>query len=150
MEVVRDCARTRPFLGVCLGMQALLDLSEENEGTRCLGIIPGTVRRFPEGMHNADSGERLKIPHMGWNQVWQTARHALWQNIADGSRFYFVHSYYVEPASTRDTAGTTAYGVPFASAIGRENVFAVQFHPEKSQIAGMTLLSNFVRWDGGS
>ena len=146
-EVVRECAASRPFLGVCLGMQALMDLSEENEGVECLGIVPGKVVRF-DAAAMGEGGERLKIPHMGWNQVHQVMAHPLWQNIPDGSRFYFVHSYYVEPASPDYIAGCTTYGSVFTSVLAHENMFAAQFHPEKSQHAGLSLLANFVQWDG--
>jgi len=148
-QVVLEAARSKPLLGVCLGMQALLDSSEENQGVDCLGIIPGRVARFAPELKAAD-GTRLKIPHMGWNQVMQRRAHPMWRNIADGSRFYFVHSYYAIPAQDASIAGITPYGVDFASAIARDNVFAVQFHPEKSQHAGLGLLSNFVGWDGES
>lgn len=148
-DVVLECARSKPFLGVCLGMQALFDYSEENDGTACLGIIPGQVRRFADDMPDPDSGRRLKIPHMGWNTVHQAKAHPLWQDIAVDTWFYFVHSYYAAPASQADVAGVTAYGVPFCSVVARDNIFAVQFHPEKSQQGGLALLANFVRWDGG-
>ncbi len=146
-EVVKECAKTKPFLGVCLGMQALLDSSEENNGIDCLGIIPGTVRHFVHGMKD-DDGEKLKIPHMGWNEIFQMTPHPLWKDIEDGSRFYFVHSYYVELAKPDFIAGSTNYGGPFTSALARENVFAMQCHPEKSQHAGLQLLKNFISWDG--
>jgi glutamine amidotransferase len=149
-QVVLDTARSKPMLGVCLGMQALLDSSEENQGTGCLGIIPGRVVRFPAELRDTGSGARLKIPHMGWNQVEQARAHPLWRGIASGSRFYFVHSYYAVPQEGADVAATTPYGVEFASVIARDNVFAVQFHPEKSQHEGLALLSNFVGWDGES
>jgi glutamine amidotransferase len=147
-EVVRHAAATRPLLGVCLGLQALLDVSEENEGTRCLGIVPGNVVRFRSDMSDPDSGLRLKIPHMGWNQVHQVRAHALWKDIPADSRFYFVHSYYAVPEDPGHIAGTTPYGQDFASAIACDSVFAVQFHPEKSQHAGLALLANFIHWDG--
>jgi len=149
-RVVMQAAATRPLLGVCLGLQALLDTSEENAGTRCLGIVPGSVVRFRNDMRDPDSGLRLKIPHMGWNQVHQVQAHALWKDIPAGSRFYFVHSYYAVPANPDHIAGTTPYGQDFASAIARDNVFAVQFHPEKSQHAGLQLLANFIAWNGVS
>lgn len=149
-EVVRHAAATRPLLGVCLGLQALLDVSEENEGTRCLGIVPGNVVRFRSDMSDPDSGLRLKIPHMGWNQVHQVRAHALWKDIPADSRFYFVHSYYAVPEDPGHIAGTTPYGQDFASAIACDSVFAVQFHPEKSQRAGLQLLANFVAWNGES
>jgi len=144
VEVIRECIASRPFLGICLGMQALLDSSEENNGTSALSIIPGTVKHFSAG-HGA---ARLKIPHMGWNHVHQERPHSLWKDIPQDSRFYFVHSYFVCPESAQVTAGTTEYGVRFTSALARDNIFAVQFHPEKSQQAGLTLLRNFLRWDG--
>jgi glutamine amidotransferase len=147
-EVVRQVAVEKPVLGVCLGLQALFDESEENGGTSCLGIVPGRVLRFPLNLQNPSSGERLKIPHMGWNQVHQVCAHALWQDIPDQSRFYFVHSYYAIPAVTAHIAGTTGYGHEFTSVIARDNLFAAQFHPEKSQHAGLQLLENFVSWNG--
>lgn len=147
-EVVREAALEKPMLGVCLGLQALFDESEENGGTSCLGIVPGRVQRFPLNLQDPPSGERLKIPHMGWNQVHQVCAHALWQDIPDQSRFYFVHSYYAVPAVAAHIAGTTGYGREFTSVIARDNLFAVQFHPEKSQHAGLQLLANFVGWNG--
>ena len=149
-EVVIKAAADRPVLGICLGMQALLDGSEENGGTDCLGLIPGKVVHFSKAMHEAGSGDRLKIPHMGWNQVQPRHEHALWKDIPANSRFYFVHSYYASPVNDTDVAATTSYGIEFASVIARENIFAVQFHPEKSQHAGLQLLSNFVGWNGAS
>jgi glutamine amidotransferase len=145
--VLRECAQSKPLLGVCLGMHALMEHSEENNGVDCLGVFPGTVRRFANDLKD-DKGERLKIPHMGWNEVFQAMAHPLWKNISDGSRFYFVHSYYVEPQGPDIIAGSTNYGGPFTSVIARDNVFAAQFHPEKSQHSGLTLLENFVQWDG--
>lgn len=147
-EVVREATESKPFLGLCMGMQALVDFSEENGGTECLGLLPGRVRYFGDILDKTGGGQRLKIPHMGWNQVAQTRGHPLWKGIADNSRFYFVHSYYVAPQDIRLILGTTDYGVPFASAIGRDNIFAMQCHPEKSAAAGLTLLGNFVRWGG--
>ena len=146
--VVVEAARAKPVLGVCLGMQALLDASEENQGVDCLGVMPGKVVRFPQGMPDPADGSKLKIPHMGWNQVHQCGEHSMWKGIATDSRFYFVHSYYAVPALQEDVAATTPYGLDFASVIARDNVFAVQFHPEKSQHAGLQLLSNFVGWNG--
>jgi glutamine amidotransferase len=148
-QVVLEVARSKPLLGVCLGMQALLDSSEENQGITCLGIIPGRVARFEPDLKGVD-GVRLKIPHMGWNQVMQQRVHPLWWNIPDGSRFYFVHSYYAIPKVDACVAAVTPYGIDFASVISQDNVFAVQFHPEKSQHSGLGLLSNFVSWDGES
>ena len=147
-EVVAQATASRPVLGVCLGLQALLAESEENQGTVCLGIIAGTVKHFPRDMRAAGNGERLKIPHMGWNQVRQVHAHAMWENIPTNSRFYFVHSYYTAPENADDIAATTPYGIDFASVVARNNIFAVQFHPEKSQHAGLQLLANFVGWNG--
>lgn len=145
MEVLLECARTKPFLGICLGMQALMESSEENDGTRGMGVIPGRGLRFAA---DAGPGERVKVPHMGWNRVRQSRPHPLWSDIPQDSYFYFVHSYYVEPRQPEAVAGTAEHGVSFAAALARDNIFAVQFHPEKSQHAGLRLLANFVRWDG--
>lgn len=137
-----------PLLGVCVGMQAMMEYSAENDGTRCLGLLPGKVQAFPKDMRDPRSEERLKIPHMGWNQVYPQVEHPLWQNIANGARFYFVHSYYVEPAAPDIIAASCNYGIPFTCAVAKGNVFAVQFHPEKSQHAGLQLYANFLNWDG--
>ena len=137
-----------PLLGVCVGMQALLDWSAENDGTDCLGILPGKVQFFGADLKDPASGERLKIPHMGWNQVHQVMSHPVWQGISQDARFYFVHSYYVEPASPELIAASSSYGFPFTAAVARDNVFAVQFHPEKSAAGGLQLLKNFTQWDG--
>ena len=147
-EVVVEAVRSKPVLGVCLGMQALLDASEENQGITCLGVIPGKVVRFPQDMRDPGDGNKLKIPHMGWNQVHQRGNHPMWKDIPMDSRFYFVHSYYTVPARAEDIAATTPYGLDFASVIAHGNVFAVQFHPEKSQHSGLQLLSNFIGWNG--
>ncbi|MGE0388107.1 MAG: imidazole glycerol phosphate synthase subunit HisH [Gammaproteobacteria bacterium] len=138
----------RPFLGICLGLQSLLDASDEDGGTRGLGAVRGRVRRFTDGLTDPATGARLKIPHMGWNQVHQARAHPLWSGIADHSRFYFVHSYYVVPEDPSVIAARTDYGIDFVSAIATGNVFATQFHPEKSQRAGLKLLENFIAWDG--
>jgi glutamine amidotransferase len=148
-RVVEDCLRERPFLGVCLGLQMLFDASEEGP-TQCLGTLPGRVRKFRDEDMATASGERLKVPHMGWSPVRQTRPHPLWAGIDDGSRFYFAHSYFPVPQDTDATAGTAAYPAPFTCAIARSNIFAVQFHPEKSQRAGLRLLANFVSWNGTS
>lgn len=147
IDVIHEVVREKPFLGVCVGMQALMDFSAENGGTPCLGILPGRVEYFGDNLGVAD-GERLKVPHMGWNQVHQERTHPLWNGIAQDARFYFVHSYYVRPADAALTAASTEYGVRFTAAVARDNVFAVQFHPEKSQHAGLALYANFLRWDG--
>jgi glutamine amidotransferase len=127
-------------------MQALFERSEENNGTACLGLVAGDVLRFPENIRAAD-GSKLKVPHMGWNQVHQNS-HPLWEGIEQDSRFYFVHSYYTAPADKGLQAATSEYGREFCCALARENLFAVQFHPEKSQRAGLKLLRNFSCWDG--
>jgi len=136
-DAVLEAARARPFLGICIGLQMLFEHGEEGD-TPGLGLLGGEVPRFRL------SG--LKIPHMGWNEVAQSRPHALWAGIPDSSRFYFVHSYYPAPRDAALTAATTMYGRPFTCAVARDNIFAVQFHPEKSQSAGLQLLSNFVRW----
>jgi imidazole glycerol-phosphate synthase subunit HisH len=144
--VIKDVANSKPLLGICLGMQALLTDSEENDGTDCLNVIPGHVVHFSESLKDS-AGNRLKIPHMGWNQVHQQP-HPLWQGIPQDSRFYFVHSYYAQPGHASVIAATTDYPTPFACALAQNNVFAVQFHPEKSQAVGLRLLQNFLHWDG--
>lgn len=145
-EVIIEAARTKPFLGICMGLQVLFEHSEEGD-TLCLGILKGTVTRFPhEAMHD-DMGAKLKVPHMGWNNVFQAAGHPLWAGIEDGSRFYFVHSYFVQPAGQEIIAGFAHYPFPFTCAVTSDNIFAVQFHPEKSADAGLTLLGNFITWD---
>lgn len=136
-----------PVLAICVGMQALMTRSQENEGVDCLNIVPGEVRYFGSPLKNAN-GERLKVPHMGWNKVRQVAAHPLWQGIEDGSRFYFVHSYYVHAEDRGLVAGSVDYGVSADAALARDNLFAVQFHPEKSAEAGLQLLRNFLEWNG--
>ncbi len=147
VELLKECAKKKPFLGICLGMHALLDHSEENGGINGLGILPGNVLHFENRIESPDCN-RLKIPHMGWNEVKQFASHPLWNGIPDNSRFYFVHSYYVKPEMSELMVGATNYGLQFASCIAQDNIFAAQFHPEKSQQAGLALLSNFLKWDG--
>lgn len=140
-----EAARSKPFLGICIGLQMLFEHSEEGD-TPGLGLLPGVVRRFPQARMVGAKGEKLKVPHMGWNEVEQAIKHPLWAGIADRSRFYFVHSYYPEPADPAQIAGWSAYPFRFACAAARGNLFAVQFHPEKSHTAGLQLLANFVAW----
>jgi glutamine amidotransferase len=144
-EAVIEAARAKPFLGICIGLQMLFERSEEGD-TPGLGLLPGRVRRFPADRMKDAQGARLKVPHMGWNEVRQTVPHPLWEGIPQGSRFYFVHSYFPEPGQRGLAAGESVYGVPFACAAARENVFAVQFHPERSGAAGLKLYSNFLAW----
>jgi glutamine amidotransferase len=146
-QPVTEAAQSKPFLGLCIGLQMLFDWSEEG-GVKGLGILRGRVVRFPPERMVGNRGEKLKVPHMGWNQVQQTLPHPMWTGIADLSRFYFVHSYYVQPEDQSIVAGRSRYPFAFTCAVARNNIFAVQFHPEKSQSAGLRLLSNFVRWDG--
>ena len=141
---VLAAAREKPFLGICIGLQMLFAHSEEGD-VAGLGVFSGNVRRFPEAKMVAADGSRLKVPHMGWNQVRQMA-HPLWQGIEDGARFYFVHSYFVDPQDNGLVRGVTDYGLPFTCAVGRDNIFAVQFHPEKSARDGLQLLKNFTHW----
>jgi glutamine amidotransferase len=148
-DVVVEAARTRPFLGICLGLQMLFESSEEGP-TRGLGLLAGRVVRFRDGAMTLANGQRLKVPHMGWSPVRQTRAHPLWAGIADGTRFYFAHSYHPAPADPALTAGTADYPSAFTCAIARANIFATQFHPEKSHRAGLQLLANFVAWDGRS
>ncbi len=146
VTVLAELASSRPLLGICLGMQALLEESEENEGVACLGLLPGRVRRFSGDLQDAE-GKPLKIPHMGWNRVHQLGEHPLWEGIPQDTRFYFVHSFYAYPTRTEHIAATSDYPTPFASALSSGKLFAVQFHPEKSQAAGLRLLTNFLKWN---
>ena len=140
-------AQHKPVLAICVGMQALMTHSEENGGTACLDIIPGEVRFFGNPLVDA-GGQRLKVPHMGWNEVRQTMDHPLWRDIPDMTRFYFVHSYYVDAVDRSLLAGAVEYGAHADAALARDNLFAVQFHPEKSHTAGLQLLRNFLEWNG--
>ena len=143
-EAVSDATRGKPFLGLCIGQQMLFEGSDEGD-TPGLALVMGRVRGFPKTPERAAAG--FKVPHMGWNEVRQVRPHALWRGIADGARFYFVHSYFCDPAEAALTAGETRYPDAFTSAIARDNIFATQFHPEKSATAGLTLLGNFSSWD---
>jgi glutamine amidotransferase len=142
---VIEAARSRPFLGICIGLQMLFERSDEG-GVAGLALLRGMVRRFPEHAMVDSQGRKLKVPHMGWNGVRQAGSHALWAGIGDGARFYFVHSYFPETDDADVVQGTADYGVPFTCAVARDNIFAVQFHPEKSDTAGLRLLANFVNW----
>jgi glutamine amidotransferase len=143
---VLAAAHSKPFLGICIGLQMLFERSEEGD-TPGLAVFPGRVKRFPREAMKDVHGAKLKVPHMGWNQVMQAEPHALWQGIADGNRYYFVHSYYVETGTPELVAGSSDYGFPFTCAVAQDNIFAVQFHPEKSQTAGLAMLANFVTWN---
>lgn len=162
-EMVAEAMRSKPVLAICVGMQALMQHSEENGGVDCLGLMPGRVRYF--GEHLEENGQRLKVPHMGWNKVRQHHHHPLFENIPDDSRFYFVHSYYVEmrdaACESQDSTkspdadqgqclvtGSSHYGREFVATVASNNIFATQFHPEKSQTVGLQLLRNFLQWDG--
>lgn len=145
--LVREAVTQKPVLAICVGMQALMSHSEENGGVDCINLLPGTVRFFGKELHD-DHGLRLKVPHMGWNQVTQCMAHPLWQGIPQDSRFYFVHSYYVAAVQRGCVAASCSYGVTFDAALATDNLFAVQFHPEKSHTAGLQLLRNFMNWNG--
>ena len=148
-ELLARIVQEKPVLAICVGMQALMEHSEENNGVDCIGLLPGKVKRFSTGLHDSQ-GQQLKVPHMGWNIVRQTRSHPMWMGIPDNSRFYFVHSFYVEPGSLDHVVAESAYPKPFAVTLAKQNVFAVQFHPEKSQDNGLQLLKNFMTWDGQS
>ena len=148
-DVIKQCIKNKPFLGICLGLQSLMEHSDEDGGTKGLGVMSGNVIRFPNNAKD-EKNNVYKIPAMGWNQVYQTKKHPLWNGIDEGRRFYFVHSYYVKMNDDSDIAGSTDYICRYTSAASRNNVFATQFHPEKSQQAGLTLLKNFLDWDGST
>ncbi len=145
-QTILNIAGTRPFLGICMGYQVLLTHSEENGGVACLNVVPGEVTRFAEPLQ--DAGSRLKVPHMGWSEVRHAREHALWAGIENASRFYFAHSYYCVPEDIGAVAGTCHYGHDIAVAVAAPNLFACQFHPEKSARDGLQLLKNFASWDG--
>ena len=148
-NVIKECIQNKPFLGICLGLQSLMEYSDEDGGTKGLGIMSGNVIRFTDNTKD-EKNNTYKIPSMGWNQVYQAKKHPLWDGIDDGSRFYFVHSYYVKMNDDSDIAGSTDYICRYTSAASRDNVFATQFHPEKSQQTGLTLLKNFLVWNGNT
>lgn len=147
-QAVMAAAQNKPFLGICIGLQMLFEHSEEGNAAG-LGLLKGEVKRFSAADMKDSHGDKLKVPHMGWNQVYQVPvnqPHPLWQDIADGERFYYVHSYYVQPADESLVSGFSEYPNRFACAIASNNLFAVQFHPEKSANAGLQMLSNFINW----
>jgi glutamine amidotransferase len=144
-EAVMEAARNKPLFGICVGEQMLFDWSDEG-GTPGLGLLPGRVVKFDLTGRTQDDGSRYKVPQMGWNQVRQTIPHPLWTGVADNSYFYFVHSYHAAPERAGQVLGSTSYGVEFSSVVGRDNIFATQFHPEKSAAAGLQLYRNFVQW----
>ncbi|HEY4318088.1 MAG TPA: imidazole glycerol phosphate synthase subunit HisH [Herbaspirillum sp.] len=144
-DALLEAARSKPLFGVCVGEQMLFDWSDEG-GTPGLGLLPGKVVRFDLEGRVQEDGSRFKVPQMGWNRVRQQTPHPLWDGVADQAYFYFVHSYYAVPAVAAHTAGITEYGSAFSCAVARDNIFATQFHPEKSASAGLQLYRNFVHW----
>lgn len=146
-NLVKDISHTRPFLGICVGMQALFEHSEENNGVDGIGLFPGKVCFFDKSLKQLN-GEHIKVPHMGWNEVNQLTPHPLWHNIPNHCRFYFVHSYYAMVKNKHHLVASCHYGVEFAAAVANGSCFAVQFHPEKSHEHGLQLLKNFIRWNG--
>ncbi len=143
IHAIQDATQQKPFLGICMGLQVLMSHSRENDGISCLDILSGDVQHF-----DFEKNSELKVPHMGWNQIRQTQEHPLWHNIPQDSRFYFVHSYYVQPSDSSMIAGTTTHGTPFPSALSQNNLFAIQAHPEKSADHGLQLFQNFLQWNG--
>jgi glutamine amidotransferase len=151
VDVIKEVSTTKPFLGVCMGMQVLMEHSVEGGGVDCIGLYKGTVQHFTDHIGATDTeGNRLKIPQMGWNQINHTQDHALWKGIENNARFYFVHSYFVEPEDKSIISGETDFGIVYPSALAKDNVFAIQSHPEKSADDGLQLLKNFTQWDGQS
>lgn len=144
-DALLEAARSKPLFGVCVGEQMLFDISAEGN-TPCLGLLPGQVNRFDLSGKTQADGSRFKVPQMGWNRVKQTQHHAMWQGVDDDAYFYFVHSYYVEPEQASHTIGSTDYGHIFTSAVAKDNIFATQFHPEKSASAGLQIYRNFSIW----
>lgn len=147
VEPIRKAATEKPFLGICMGMQVLLEHSDENGGTKCLGLIKGTVNSFASA-YEKEHIKALKIPHMGWNTIRQSIDHPVWANIEQDSYFYFVHSYFVNLLDSKQAAGITDYGIEFSSVLADGKVFAMQCHPEKSADNGLQLLTNFLKWNG--
>jgi glutamine amidotransferase len=146
LEALMKAADSKPLMGVCIGEQMLFDGSEEGNAAG-LGLLPGKVVRFQLDGQTQEDGSRFKVPQMGWNQVRQTASHPMWQDIPDDSYFYFVHSYFAQPEQVSHTVGQTIYGAAFSCAVARDNIFATQFHPEKSAATGLQLYKNFVHWN---
>ena len=146
-QTIIDTVDTRPFLGICMGFQVLLSASEENDGIDCLNVVPGRGVRFDNPLIDSQN-QRLKVPHMGWSEVWHARDHALWSGIDDASRFYFAHSYYCVPDDENTVTGLCHYGREIAVSVARPGLFACQFHPEKSATDGLQLLKNFSQWDG--
>ena len=146
LEALLEASRSKPLFGVCVGLQMMFDWSEEGDA-HCLGLMPGKVVRFRLDDQLQPDGSRFKVPQMGWNQVRQLSAHPMWTDVADDSYFYFVHSYYAVPDNPEHAMGETVYGLPFCCAAGRDNIFATQFHPEKSASAGLQLYKNFVHWN---
>jgi len=147
VEPIKEVIGSRPFMGICMGLQVLLTHSEENDGIDCINLLPGQVKRFNKPLTDTDN-QRLKVPHMGWSKVNHSQAHPLWNGINDGARYYFAHSYYCAPDDKDSVVGSCLYGIEFSVAMAAKNLFACQFHPEKSANDGLQLLRNFVAWDG--